>query len=85
MQITPIVINYESKKTPGDVYQHVLKTLDEMICAIDDKQMLCDIKLKAMDVIAVIENRLYKMSQNQPLTDDEKMRLREHEFWKEGI
>lgn len=85
MNTTPIVLNFESKKTPGDIYQIVLRTLDDMVQAIEDKKQLEDIRLKAMDIVAITGNKLYRMTQTQPNTDEENERLRQHNFWKEGI
>lgn len=64
MNITPtVVLNYESKKTPGDMYQIVLTSLDQMVQAVDnDVNNLNDIRAKAMEVLATVDNRLYRLS-----------------------
>ena len=72
LQSPTVVLNYDSKKTPGDLYQIVLKTLDDQIIALgDDKNKLSIIRNKLVELTAMVDNRIYKLSHpdtiNSPL------------------
>ena len=68
MDITPkplkipvptVVINYDSKKNPGDIYQNVLKSLVDIVYAIEGKEML-EASIRELDEAkAVLENKLF--------------------------
>lgn len=74
MDITPkspgltlpkVVLNYDSKKTPGDLYQIVLNGLTDLLTAIrteNDKAKLDHIRLTAMTVMAEANHQLYLLS-----------------------
>ncbi len=58
---TQIVINYKGNETENEVYQIILKSVDEMIHAVDSKDRLTLVRAKLQDALATVENKLSKL------------------------
>ncbi len=58
---TQIVINYKGNETENEVYQIILKSVDEMIYAVNNKEKLVQVRAKLQDALATVENRIGKI------------------------
>lgn len=62
MDITPIILNYESKKTESHVGQIVLRTLGEMVHALgDNPQELEAVRAELLLAAQVVQHKIFKL------------------------
>ena len=78
---TQVVINYKGNETENEIYQIILKSVDEMIYAVNSKDKLVQVRAKLQDSLAVVENRIGKLWLKSNFTErhksvvEEKQRL----------
>lgn len=62
IKYTPIIIKYNSEKTPGEAYEVHLKDIKDSIClAASDSALLAAIRLDLEDALAKVKNMQFNI------------------------